>query len=189
MFIRVLLSAALAAGFAAAQGGMGDEGGMGGGMGGRGGGGRGGANGGMESGAMPRAQRQTPAEMFMDKLKLKSEQKDEVIKILSETAQKMRPMAEQMNRGRQIIGQAILSNKSEEELKPMMDEFTKLYAQMNTLEADAFAKIYAGLKPNQQKNAPQAFELIDAILMPQMAGGSRGMGRGQGGNRGEGGRN
>ena len=181
MFVRLMATVALAAGLAVAQrgggggGGMGgEEGGMGGGMGGVGGGG-------MDGSGMPRAQRQTKAEIFLDRLRLKSDQKEEAIKILSEAAQKARPLVEQINRGRSAIGTALLQKKTDEEMKPLMEAYTKICAQMTALEADAFGKIYASLKPNQQKNAAQSFELLAGIFLPQMtAGGGRGMSRGQG---------
>jgi len=61
-------------------------------------------------------------------------------------------------------------------MKPLMDAYTGVCAQMTVIEADAFGKVYATLKPNQQKNAAQAFELMGGLLMPVPAGG-RGMGR------------
>jgi hypothetical protein len=184
MLVRLMLSAVLAAGLAAAQGG-----GRGGGGGDDGmpGGGGGGMGSGMEGGGgMPRAaQRQTKAEIFMDKLKLKDAQKEEAVKILMETAKKASPVAEQLSRGRQMIGTAILQKKSDEEIKQLTDLYSKISAQMTALEAEAFGKIYETLKPNQQKNAAQQFELLAGMFMPQAAGG-RGMGRGQGGGQGGG---
>jgi hypothetical protein len=181
MLVRLMVAVALAAGLAVAQrGGGGGGGGMGGEEGGMGGAG-GAGGGGMDGGGMPRAQRQTKAEIFMDRLRLKSDQKEEAIKILSEAAQKARPLAEQINRGRSAIGTALLQKKTDEEMKPLMEAYTKICAQMTALEADAFGKIYASLKPNQQKNAAQSFELLGGVFMPQAAaGGGRGMGRGQG---------
>jgi hypothetical protein len=190
MLVRLMLSALLAVGLAAAQGGGrggggGDDGGMG------GGGGMGGMGGAMEGGGggMPRDQRQTKADIFMDKLKLKDAQKEEAIKILTDTAKKAAPVAEQLSRGRQMIGTAILQKKSDEEIKQFTDLYSKISAQMTALEAEAFGKIYETLKPNQQKNAAQQFELMAGMFIPQAAAG-RGMGRGQGGGQGRsGGRN
>ena len=188
MLVRLMLAASLVVGLAAAQGrggggggGGGDEGGMG---------GAGGMGGGMEGGGgMPRAQRQTKAEILMDKLKLKQDQKEEAVKILVEAAKKAAPIADQLSKGRQMIGTAILQKKSDEEIKPLTDLYAKVAAQMTAMEAEAFGKIYATLKPNQQKNAAQQFELMAGMFMPQAVAG-RGMGRGgQGGGSGRGGRN
>ena len=191
MMVRFLLTAVLVAGFASAQGGRGGGGGDLGGDGTGGGGGMG-PGGGMGAdnmgGGMPRgAQRQTKAEMFMDKLKLNKDQKDEAVKILSEAAQKARPVTAQITTGRQMIGTALLKKQTTEEMKPLMDAYTKVCTQMTTIESDAFAKIYATLKPNQQKNAAPAFELMAGIFLPSAPGGGRGMGRGMSGGSGMGG--
>jgi len=112
MLVRILGIAVLAAGLASAQGrGIGDMGGDG--MGGGGGGRRTGANGmgadEMSGGGMPRAaQRQSKQELFMEKLKLNKDQKEEAAKILSEAAQKARPLANQIQNGRQQIATALL---------------------------------------------------------------------------------
>jgi hypothetical protein len=56
---------------------------------------------------------------------------------------------------------------------------------MTGIEAEAFGKVYALLKPNQQSKAPQAFELMAGMFAGGGMGG--GMGRGRGGqDRGEG---
>ena len=47
-------------------------------------------------------------------------------------------------------------------------------AQITAVDAKAFAKIYAMLKPNQQSRASQAFELMSSMF-------SQGGGRGPGG--------
>jgi hypothetical protein len=182
--LRFLLAAVLAAGFAFAQGGRGGGGGddMGGGGGGGFGGGGGGGMGGMgEGGGMRNAQKPTKAEQFMDKLKLNKDQKEEAVKILGEAAQKAAPIRDQINKGRQMIGTSLLQKKSADEMKPLMEAYTAVCGQMTALEVDAFSKIYAQLKPNQQKNAAQAFELMGGIFFPPAAGGGRGMGRGMGG--------
>jgi hypothetical protein len=55
---------------------------------------------------------------------------------------------------------------------------------MTGIEAEAFGKLCALLKPNQQAKAPQAFELLVGVL----AGGGQGGGMGGGSERGRGGR-
>jgi hypothetical protein len=183
MVLRFLLAAVLAAGFAFAQGGRGGGGGddMGGGGGGFGGGGGMGGMGEGMGGGMRAAQKPTKAEQFMDKLKLNKDQKEEAVKILGEAAQKAAPIRDQINKGRQMIGTSILQKKSVDEMKPLMDAYTAVCGQMTALEVDAFSKIYAQLKPNQQKNAAQAFELMAGIFFPPVSGGGRGMGRPMGG--------
>ena len=162
MFVRLMLAAAFAIGLASAQPGGGGMGGdMGSGMGGM-------------------ARRQSPLEMFVDKLKLKDDQKDEVQKILSATAEKIAPVREQLTKGRSVIFQALMSKASDDDIKKLMGDYTLLSAQVTGLEADAFGKILALLKPNQQKNAPQAFDLLATVFQGSGGGGG---GRGRGGMR------
>jgi hypothetical protein len=182
MLVRFLLTAVLAAGFASAQrggGGSGDEGGMGGGS----------RGGGSEMGAgMPQVRRQTKAEMLFDKLKLNKEQKDEAVTILSAAMEQAAPVRDQITRGRAVIANAITSKASEEDVKSLLGQFTAVNVKMTGIEAEAFGKLYALLKPNQQSKAPQAFELMAGMFAGGgMPGGGGGGGRSRGGeSRGEG---
>lgn len=178
MLVRILMAATLAAGLACAQDEMGG-GGMGRGGGGRGGGGMGGDMSGMGGGNMPRAQRQSKADMLADKLKLKNEQKSEVEKILMNANEKAGAIRGQLGQQRAAIAQAMLSKASEQDLKKMFADYAAVSAQMTGLESDAFAKIYAMLKPNQQAKAAQAFELMAGMFLGN-AGGGGGMGGGRG---------
>ena len=159
----------MAANFASAQGGHGgSEGGMGG--------------EGATGGGMPRVQRQSKQDLLFDKLKLSKEQKQQAQQILSTTMQKSATARDLVTKGRQIIATALIEKRSDDEIKRLFNEYTTVSAQMTSFEAEAFGKIYAILKPNQQSKAPQAFELMAGMF----AGGGRG-GEGQG--RGEGRRN
>ena len=171
MFVRFLFTLALAASFASAQGGRGG-GGSEGGMGGEG----------ATGGGMPRVQRQSKQDLLFDKLKLSKEQKQQAQQILSTTMQKSATARDLVTKGRQIIATALIEKRSDDEIKRLFNEYTTVSAQMTSFEAEAFGKIYAILKPNQQSKAPQAFELMAGMF----AGGGRG-GEGQG--RGEGRRN
>ncbi len=142
---RVLRSLALAGALtgavAFAQGGMGggDMGG-GGGRGGRGGGDAS-EGGGMEG--MPRAQRQSKADIAADKLHLNKEQKEKFAAIVSAAQEEMRPVTEQINQGRNVITTAILQGESGENMNKLMGQFTNLMVQRAQVEAKAYAKIYA----------------------------------------------
>ena len=181
MMVRLLLMAVLAAGFASAQRGGGgtgggDEGGMGGG---------GGRSGDMGAG-MPQVRRQSKQEMLLDKLKLNKDQKEEATKILSAAMEKAAPARDQLTKGRVVIANAITGKASEEDLKKLLGEYTNVSATMTGIEAEAFGKLYALLKPNQQSKAPQAFELMAGMFAGGgMPGGGAGRGRG-GQGRGEG---
>jgi Spy/CpxP family protein refolding chaperone len=151
MFARLLLTSAFAAGLVVAQG-MG--GGGGGGKG--GGGGDMGAEGGM-GGGMPRAQRQSKAEMVADKLHLNKEQKEKFTAIVSEAQEEMRPITEQIGQGRNVITTAIIQGKSADEINKMMEQFTDVMAQRGGVEAKAYGKLYAMLDPKQQTKAGAIF--------------------------------
>ena len=183
MLVRLLLTAVLAAGLASAQrgggGGGGDEGGMGGG---------GGRSGDMGAG-MPQVRRLSKQEMLLDKLKLNKEQKEEDTKILSAAMEKAAPARDQLTKGRMVIANAITGKATEEEINKLLGQYTVVNAMMTNLEAEAFGKLYALLKPNQQSKAPQAFELMAGMFAGGGMGGGGGRGRGgqdRGESRGEG---
>ena len=175
MLVRLLLTAVLAAGFAAAQIG-GDEGGMGGG-GGRGGGRGGGGGGGDMGGGMPQTRRLTKAEMLFEKLKLNKEQKEEAATILSAAMEKAAPTRDLLNKGRMVIANTITGKGSDDEIKKMLGEYASVSATMTSIEAEAFGKLYALLKPNQQAKAPQAFELMAGMFAGGGMPGGAGRGR------------
>jgi Spy/CpxP family protein refolding chaperone len=184
MLARIVLTATLAATLTAtfasrpafAQrggGGMGGEGGMG--EGGAGGGGMGSS--GMGSSGMGRVQRQSKLDIIAEKLKLNKDQKDQVQTIFLAAMEESRPIGEQIMRGREAIAGAMITGKSEDDIKKMLDQYAELAAQMTGVETKAFAKVYAVLKPNQQQKAPAAFEIMAGMFGAQMGGG-RGRGRG-----------
>ena len=185
MFVRLLLTAVLAAGLASAQrgggggdmGGEGDMGGGGGGKRGAGGMGAGGMGGGMPGGM----RRQTKEELLLEKLKLNKDQKEEAMKILSAAREKAAPVRDQLTKGRQVIVSVMLE-KREDDVRKLMGDYAIVSAQMTGIEAEAFGKIYALLKPNQQSKAPQAFELMAGMFSGGGMQGGGGRGRDQGRN-------
>src|ERR1035438_7283982 len=139
MLVRLLLTAVLAAGFASAQrgggGGGGEEGGM--------------SGGGGTGGGMPQVRRQSKQDMLFDKLKLNKDQKEEATKILSAAMEKAAPPRDLLTKGRVVIANAITGKASDEDIQKLLAEYTKVNATMTGIEAEAFGKIYALLKPNQ----------------------------------------
>ncbi len=178
MLVRFFLTALLAAGLASAQrggggGGGGGEGGMGGeGIGMNAGGGTGGMPGGMR--------RQTKEDLLFEKLKLNKEQKEEGATILAAAREKAGPVRDQLNKGRQLIV-GLIMQKRDDDVKKLMGDYAIVAAQMTAIEADAFTKLYALLKPNQQSKAPQAFEMMAGMFIGGGTQGGGGRGRGQGG--------
>jgi len=163
MFGRLLLTAMLAAALAFAQrGGMGgdDTGGMGGGR-------------GEDSGGMIRMQRQTPFDIFADRLKLNKDQKTEAQTVLADAAKEAAPLRQQLVQGRVAMANAILGGKSGDDLKSVMDNYASLVAQLTGIEAKAFSKVNAMLKPNQHGKAASAFEVMAEMFSTPAGGGGR----------------
>ncbi len=179
MLQKLLLAGMLAAAMTFAQSGMGGmgEGGMG------GGGGRGRASdmGSMENmgGGAPRARRLSKAEQIADKLKLNKEQREQLDSILSAGREKAAPIRDQMDKQRAQIAGALIGGKSGEEVDQMWAGYSATVAQMAAIETEAYGKIWAMLKPNQQSKGPQAFEMMAGIFSAPSRGASRGRGEGR----------
>jgi len=164
MFVRLLLTAMLATTLAIAQrgGGMGgdDTGGMGGGM-------------GNDVGGMPRMQRQTPFDIFAERLRLNKDQKTEAQTVLADAMKESAPLRQQLMQSRVEIAKAMLGGASADDLKKLMDGYASVVAQATGIETKAFSKVYAMLKPNQQGKAASAFELMAGVFNAPAGGGGR----------------
>ena len=180
MFWRIVLTGMMAAAMAFAQGGPGGGGEMGGGMG--GGGGRGGERGGMGgdmgSGGMMRPQRQSPFDVFSERLKLTKDQRTEAETIVQDALKEMAPVEQQLQQARQNLA-GVLINGQSDQADQLLKSYAPLASQTTAIEAKAFAKICKMLKPNQEKNAGQAFQLMTEMLDRLHTGGSRGGARGE----------
>jgi hypothetical protein len=126
----------------------------------------------------------TIPQQFASKLKLDREQAPVVDEILSAAASEAAPHAQQMLQLRQRLLNASRANLAEE-VKAAQDAYAASAAKIAAIEAAAFAKVYAQLKPNQQKDGAEAFALIAGLFSNAPAGGGapRGGMRGQGGAR------
>ena len=82
---------------------------------------------------------------------------------------------------RQQMVNVALAGKPDDEMKPVVEAYTAAAAQMAGIEARAFAKIYATLKPDQQSRAGQAFALMAGIFQPAAPRGPGGRGQRSGG--------
>jgi alanyl-tRNA synthetase len=124
-------------------------------------------------GATPRMQRQTPFDIFADRLKLNKDQKAEAQTVLTDAMKEAAPLRQQLAQAKAAIANAILGSKSEDDRKKIMDTYTSLVVQVTGLEAKAFAKVCANLKPNQQNKAGAAFEAMAGIFNTPAGGGGR----------------
>jgi 2-hydroxychromene-2-carboxylate isomerase len=124
-------------------------------------------------------QQRNPYEQFADRLKLDSKtQIPAVEQILSEAAREAAPIGQQMLQLRQQLVNLALENKSAD-IKPVVDEYAVAAAKMAGIEARAFAKVYATLKPNQQSSASQAFAIMAGMFQLPAPRGRGGRGGGQ----------
>ncbi len=177
MVVRLLLAALLAAGLGSAQGK-------------KGGGGGGGMGGDM---TMPRA-RQGRMDMIADKLKLTKEQRDEIGKIFDNAQEKAAPLNEQVRNGRSKVTEMLISGKNTgEDWDNLMKAFTAVLAQQETLEVEAYQKMYATLDEKQKPKAGPVFEELMAGMFAGRdwkrgpgGGGGRGMGEGMSSGMGDG---
>lgn len=123
----------------------------------------------------------TIPQQFASKLKLDNAQKPVVDQILTAAANQAAPSAARMLQARQRLLNAVV-NKNEDEIKATQEAYASAAADVARIEGAAFAKVYAMLKPNQQKEAPQAFALLAGLFSnPPAGGGAERGGRGRGG--------
>jgi Spy/CpxP family protein refolding chaperone len=166
MFARLLLTTVLSATLALAQGqkgggsGMGDMGGAGG-----------------MGGGMPRAQRPSRFDQMADKLKLNKDQKDQAQTIMDAAREEATPLRESLAKARLGIADALINAKGDDDVKKAQEAYAAEVAKMTGVEAKAFGKVYALLKPNQQSKASQAWDLMADMFSSSGRGGARGRGQ------------
>ncbi len=103
-------------------------------------------------------------DQIADRLKLNSQQKDQLLDILNAARQQAAPVHEEMDKQRGEIASALIDGRPQEEVQKLVDGYAAVAGRMTALEGDAFAKICAMLKPNQQSKAAQAFELMAGMF-------------------------
>ena len=132
-----------------------------------------------DTGAPPITRVATPFEQFSSRLKLDARtQVPPVEQIFTEAQREAAPIAQKMLELRQQLVNVALGTKSDDQ-KTVVEAYAAEAAKMTGVEARAFAKVYALLKPDQQARAPQAFAMMAGIFQP--AGGGRGRGGQRGG--------
>ncbi|HUB82277.1 MAG TPA: periplasmic heavy metal sensor [Bryobacteraceae bacterium] len=85
-------------------------------------------------------------------LNLDREQEKTVRTILEDGAKEAAPIRDQMSKSRIVVGEAIASNKGEDELKQLAKSSSDLDARLSELEIQAFAKTFAALNETQKKD-------------------------------------
>ena len=97
--------------------------------------------------------RPDPLEQFSSILKLNKDQRKDVKGILDEAQKEITPLRENMAKSREQIGTVIEAGKNQDEIDQSVKSFADLEAQISTVEAQAFSKIFAGLDADQKTNA------------------------------------
>jgi dihydroxyacetone kinase len=72
--------------------------------------------------------------------------------MLDDAAKEATPLREQLSKARVTIADAVQSKKSDDEITQGVNAYAALATQMSSLEANTFAKIYAGLDETQKAN-------------------------------------
>lgn len=115
---------------------------------------------------------QTQFQRFAGKLKLDAKtQIPAVAEIFTEALNEAGPVGQKMLVLRQQLVNVTLMNGPKDDQKPLLETYKVEAAKMAVIEARAFSKVYALLKPNQQSNATEAFALMAGIFEPQGGGG------------------
>jgi hypothetical protein len=118
----------------------------------------------------------TKADQVKSKLKLNEDQTDEMSKILQAAFNEAAPLRQQILQGHGAFAEAVTGG-DQGDIEKARKNFGDLEAKMIALEAAAFQKICALLKPNQAAKAGEAFELMADILTVEPPAGRGGQSR------------
>ena len=114
--------------------------------------------------------KETKPEQLANRLKLSNDQKVELNTIFESTYKDSAPIVQQLLKSRQDLANALLNGKSEAEVAPLNQALSDAEFQMTGVEVKAFQRIVAILKPNQMAKAPESFDLMGGIFLPQSRG-------------------
>jgi Spy/CpxP family protein refolding chaperone len=91
-------------------------------------------------------------ENIANSLSLNKDQRKTVRAILDDGAKQAAPIRQQLSKSRIAVGEAIVANKSESELKQVAKTSSDLDVQVSQIEIGAFAKTFAVLDAIQKKD-------------------------------------
>jgi hypothetical protein len=107
----------------------------------------------------------TIAEQFVNQLRIDIKAQgpavDEIL--IGATRQGAAIDGEMLDIRRQMANAAL--RKQPDEMKTLVGTYTEAATKMVTLETDAFRKVVALLRPNQQSRAPEAFTIMAGIFL------------------------
>jgi Spy/CpxP family protein refolding chaperone len=123
------------------------------------------------------AQRQSQLDQFADKLKLNKEQRAQAETIMDAAREAMGPAQQKLLEARKKLAAALIGGQDGDAVDKLTGAYAALSAQTKLLEANAFGKICALLKPNQQSKAVQNFGLMAQLIESGQMGGPSGGGQ------------
>jgi Spy/CpxP family protein refolding chaperone len=121
------------------------------------------------------AQRQSQLDQFAEKLKLNKEQRAEAEKIIDAGREEIGPFQQKLIEARKNLAVALIGGQSGDAIDKLTQTYTSFSVQAKAVEAKAFGKMCALLKPNQQSKAVPNFGLM-AQLVEQGEMGGQGSG-------------
>lgn len=142
---------------------------------------RGGDDAGAAGMSIPRPQPVSKVVVFANRLSLDKSQREKTEVILIDAVKEIAQLRTQTERARAQIADLIIKNANQDDINRLVEAYSAAAAEVTGIEAKAFAKVCALLKPNQKSKAASAFDLLAAVLDPP---GSIGRGGVSGGNRG-----
>ena len=92
-------------------------------------------------------------ERMATRLNLTDDQKQQTRSIMKATHESAKPVVEQLRQSRQALRDAIKAGKSDAEINQLSANIGNLAGQVATIRAQAFAKTYALLTPDQRAQA------------------------------------
>lgn len=107
-------------------------------------------------------------------------QEPAVQKIFGDINAKALPIIPEIFQARQHMLSAEVLNRADSQ-KTAADEYTLAATKMLAVEVEAFKQVYAQLKPNQQKKAPDGFVIMAGMFVSTPRGGGAGRPGGGGG--------
>jgi hypothetical protein len=91
-------------------------------------------------------------ENIANALNLNKDQRKTVRGILDDGAKEAAPLRDQIGKSRVVVGEAIIQNKSEDELKQVAKTSSDFAVQLTQVEIKSFAKVYGTLDDTQKKD-------------------------------------
>ena len=91
-------------------------------------------------------------ENIANALSLNKEQRKTVRSILDDGAKEAAPLRDQIGKSRVAVGEAIVANKGEDELKQVAKTSSDFAVQLTQVEIKSFAKVFGALDDTQKKD-------------------------------------